>query len=164
MLLHILQDRNDILNKIKTKQQELLELEKERVLFSNNLPHQINKLQLIGRSFYFYDTQTDDNLIIMDKFDKNSFRDENGYFNLDYFDILKGSELQNSYSKNKFVFIKQENFNNNDFTKLSGIKFKPDNTYLVLVKYDLNNEDADSFEKTPLNNRKILNYIMVQVN
>lgn len=163
MLLHILKDRNDILNKIKTKQEELLELEKERVLFANNLTHQINTLQLIGRSFYFYDTQTEDNLIIMGKFDKNSFRDENGYFNLDYFDVLKGSELQRSYSKKRFIFIKQENFDNNNFEKLSGIKFKPDNTYLILVKYDLNNMERSSFEKVPLSERKILHYVMVQI-
>lgn len=163
MLLSILKDRNNILEKIEKKKEELLKLEKERMLFANNLTHQINTLQLVGRSFYFYDTQTDNNFVIKNKFNKDSFRDKDGYFDLDYFDVLKGKELQEYYPQNKFIFIKQENLDNDNFEKLSGIKFKEDNTYLLLVKYDLTNMSRKCVEEIPLKERKILQYIMVQL-
>ena len=161
MLQSILRDREDILNRIENKKNELLELEKQRMSFANNLTHQINTLQLVGRSFYFYDTQTDDNLIVFSKFDKSSFRDKEGYFDLDYFDVLKGSELQEQYSQRKFVFIKQEDLDNDNFEKLAGIKFKEDSTYLILVKYDLNNMTRKCVEEIPMNERKVLHYVMV---
>jgi len=163
MLQSILKDRKEILDNINLKKEELLKLEKQRMSFANNLTHQIKTFEFIGRSYYLYDNQTDNNFIIFNKFSEDSFRDHAGYFELDYYDILKGSELQESYPVNKFIFIKNEDFENNNFDKISGVKFKEENTYLILVKYDLTNMSRKCVEEVPINERKVLYYVIIHI-
>jgi hypothetical protein len=163
MIQNIIKDRAIILENIQNKKKELLELEKQRMAFANNLTHQINTFQLVGRSYYLYNQKENNNLVIFSTFNKNSFRDEQGYFDLDYFDILSGKELQVKFNENLFIFIKEDDFNNKNFKKLSILSFNNDKTYLILVKYDLDNTCRKSIEDIPMNERKIIEYIIVSI-
>ena len=161
MLQTILNDRKQLLEAIESKKSELQELEKQRMIFSNNLTHQISSLELIGKSCYFYDTSENNNLFVYDKFQKESFRDKQGYFDLDYFDVLTGKELQDLFSSNKYFFIKRENFDKQDFENISGIRFKKDSVYLVLTKYNLEKITRSEVENIAMELRDISQYVLV---
>lgn len=161
MLNTILSERQKILDSIEEKKFELEELEKSRMVFSNNLTHQISSLELMAKSCYFYNTSKRNNLFVLEKFQKESFRDERGYFDLDYFDLLKGEELRILFPTDTFFFIKKENVDKDNFDNISGIQFKDDKTYLILVKYNLKKITRNEVEEIPMNKRKIEQYILV---